>query len=378
MSKRILMLTHEFPPFKGGVGTYCYQLATAAAERGHHVTVYAPDHGQDIGEIDAARNFRIIRYRSDTYDFKKLPSLLLRTNSITRRLNYDILHAVDTAYLLALSFLNRFRNLPFIATAYGTDILAMPSSRQARWLGISDLFARPKRVCAISQFARDLLFERFPEIESSKVTVASLGLSEFWYQSTDEKSQIRKKYGIDSDRLIVLTVARLDDRKGHLSVIGAIQQLPEEVQRRIAYVIVGSGDESYRARLQMAAEQIVASVHFLGSVSDPELRELYGQAYLYCMPNEAHPDKVEGFGLVYLEAAASGVPSVASRIGGVPEAVLDGTTGILVEPGDVDAIAEAMQRMIGDTELRDRMGQAALDHSRSFNWQRCAELTYEY
>src|SRR5207302_1429105 len=109
---------------------------------------------------------------------------------------------------------------------------------------------------------------------------------------------------------------------------------------------------------------------------DPEIRDLFGVADFFCLTGVPDPaGRVEGFGLVYLEAAACGLPSVATAIGGVPDAVIADRTGLLVEPS-ADAIAAAIAALAENESLRFTLGRGAEAHARALSWERCAAETY--
>ena len=113
-----------------------------------------------------------------------------------------------------------------------------------------------------------------------------------------------------------------------------------------------------------------------GALPDEDVRALYRAARVFCMPNEPHPDRVEGFGQAFLEAGAQRVPSVASRLGGIPEAVIHGVTGLLVDPMDVAGLADALARLLADPALASRLGAAAELRARRMSFDRCMRLTY--
>lgn len=376
--KKILMLTHEFPPFHGGIGTYAAQLAVAAQSLGHDITVFAPDYGQRLTESDRKNyTFSVVRYHSREYSYRMLPALLWRSLRRVRAGRYDIVHAVDAAHTLSLAFLNRFQNLPFAATVYGSEILSMPSSKQAKWLGVTDLFETPKELFAISDFTKRLLLQRCPTISEEIIRVTPLGVAADWFQRSTQPCRTIESLPAGSRGSIILTVSRMDERKGHRTVLKAIAKLVPDLQERISYVIVGKRSNSSLMReLNDLAKRCLAHVHFTGEISDRELRALYRVASVFCMPGEPHASKVEGFGLAYLEAAASHVPSIGSRIGGIPEAVLHDKTGILVEPGDSVSLSEALNSLLTNEPRRKKLGEAAYAHARTFTWQRCAEMTY--
>ncbi len=376
--KKILMLTHEFPPFRGGIATYASRLAGAAHRLGHQVTVMAPDFGRQLIRSDREDHpFEVIRYHSGPYSYRKMLPLLWRSCNFSEYGSYDLVHAVDAAYILSLAFLNRFKSVPFAATVYGTEILSMPSSRQARFLGLEDMFHAPAQLFTISSFTQDLLIRHCPRVSPERVRVTPLGVDQNWFGPAELAPGVLCKLGIPESHRVILTVARLDERKGHRIMLEAVSRLDPEVKAELSYVIVGKKNNSaYEQELHRLAAACGAHVLFTDEVSDEMLHALYARACLFCMPGQPHPKKVEGFGLVYLEAAAQGLPSVATRTGGVPEVVIHGQTGLLTDPLDVTALTEALATLLTDEPLRKMTGERARRHAMAFTWERCAERTY--
>ncbi len=168
----------------------------------------------------------------------------------------------------------------------------------------------------------------------------------------------------------MLTVARLNPRKGQLQVINALKSLPAAQRASLEYWLVGAhGKENYDRILNAAAASADFPVRFLGDVADEKLGEIYAQADIFAMTSMPHGHSVEGFGLVYLEAGAHGLPIVAHAIGGVPEAVLDGETGLLVRPGDGAGLTRAFARLLDDPALRRQMGEAGRNRALARSWQ---------
>jgi glycosyltransferase involved in cell wall biosynthesis len=374
---RILLLTHEYPPFRGGVATYARELARAAAALGHAPTLVAPDFGAPRAAEDRDEPFEIVRFRGAGFDRNALPALLTRTWGRLRRGGFDLVHAIDWPHILALSLIGRVRPVRFLATTYGTDILGPARSRLAGLLGARRFYRRADRIVAISGFTRDLLLGRFPETDPARVEVTPLGVSPFWARPTPDPARLRARFGIAEDHRIVLTVARLDPRKGHRTALRALSLLPRSLRSSLAYLIVGTGgDASYAAEARELARRSGTHVVFAGALDDADVRDLYALADLFLLPGEPHPGRVEGFGLVFLEAASQGLPAIAADVGACAEVVLDGVTGLVVPPRDVDRLAEAIARLLGDEPLRARLGREARRRASAFTWERCALLTY--
>jgi phosphatidylinositol alpha-1,6-mannosyltransferase len=156
---------------------------------------------------------------------------------------------------------------------------------------------------------------------------------------------------------VVLTVGRRVERPGHDLVIRALTALEEQSVR---YVIAGTGPEEGRLRRLVEALGVRDRVLFTGHVPDEDLPGLYAACDVFVMPSRAlgARDGIEGFGTVFLEAGACAKPVIGGWSGGVSEAVEDGVTGLLVDPHDPEALAEALRRLLRDPELRRRMGEA--------------------
>ncbi len=160
-----------------------------------------------------------------------------------------------------------------------------------------------------------------------------------------------------------------------------IEALPI-VQDRIpgvVYVIAGSGPELDSLQRLRKALRLEHSVFFIGRVASDELRSYYNTCDVFVLPaREAHED-VEGFGIVFLEAAACGKPSIGTRTGGIPDAIIDGKTGILVDPDAPDQLAEAVIKILREPELADLRGEGGLEHVRNTaNWDMVASRLAEW
>ncbi|MDD5467209.1 MAG: glycosyltransferase family 4 protein [Anaerolineales bacterium] len=180
----------------------------------------------------------------------------------------------------------------------------------------------------------------------------------------------------------LLSVGDVKPRKGQHVSLAAFALVKEEFPTA-RYLIAGqySDNDYYRYMQQTIADYSLRDVHFLGRVSDEELHRCYREASLFVLTPQpgVGPDKYhfEGFGLVYLEAGAYGLPVVASRVGGVPDAVRHAETGFLVEPDDVSGLAGAIVQLLDNVALWRSMGQANRMWAESLTWERCAGEHYQ-
>lgn len=174
------------------------------------------------------------------------------------------------------------------------------------------------------------------------------------------RSMTRLRFGlppVDGTRRLVLGLSRLVPRKGFDVLIDAVARMGSEVVLAIA----GSGRDRRRLEARAASRGIADRVRFLGRVEDSDLPALYASADVFAMlcRDRWKGLEAEGFGIVFLEAAACGVPAIAGRSGGSHDAVADGETGLIVDPHSSNEILSALTRLLGDDELRLRFGAAA-------------------
>jgi glycosyltransferase involved in cell wall biosynthesis len=375
-AKRILMLTHEFLPFRGGIATYCAELAAAATALGHHVTVIAPDYGKDNSKDDKAQPFKVRRFAGGLYKTSLMPRVIAEVATIELD-EFDIIHAAEWSFVVALHLIQPFKKIPFIATVHGTDIFGFATSKVTRLLRATDTLKHADYVVANSIFTAQLAKSQHPYISDKNLIVTLLGVNPWWIEKPNAPESVLKKYKIDPHRKILLTVSRIDERKGHRRLLQALALLSKEEKDQLTYVIVGEClNKTYLAELHELAEKTGIPVIFAGGASTDDIRKLYQLGWLYCMLAEHHPKKVEGFGLVYLEAAAQALPSLASPMGGVPEVVIHDKTGYMVDEYTPDAVAKALKYLIDNPQLVKTYGENAQEWATTFTWKNCAEKTY--
>lgn len=218
---------------------------------------------------------------------------------------------------------------------------------------------RADRVVVTSEYCRDVA-RRAYGVPRERLAVVPEGIdAEAW-------RPVPRPGG--GDRRTVLSVARQYPRKNTETLLRALAR----VRRRVPAVearVVGGGPRLPALRELARSLGLDEVVTFLGELEDPaDVRAEYGAADLFCLPS-----RQEGFGIVFLEAMASGLPVVAGDAAAVPEVVPDGEAGLLVPPEDEGALADALVRLLEDPELRERMGARGLERADEFAWDRVAE-----
>ncbi|MDQ8729765.1 glycosyltransferase family 4 protein [Bradyrhizobium sp. LHD-71] len=372
----ILMLTSEFSPATGGIGTYAREMAAAASALGARVTVIAPDYDRGDELDDKAFSFRTRRFHGGLHSMRDMPKKIFLARDVVNAENYDILHAADWPFFIPVALSRGRTSARVIMTLHGSEINETQTFLKRLAIGACNVFGGRTEIAANSAYTRDLFRQRF-DVKPHKINAIPLGVSEFWFGERKSRSATRAQYDIPDDNVVLITVSRLTRRKGHSITAAAIGTLEPAIRKRLTWLIVGpDGEAEYIEALEGDLKSADCDIRRLGVLADTEIRNLYGACDFFCLTGVPDPSgRVEGFGLVYLEAAAASLPSVATRVGGVADAVLADLTGLLVEP-TVPEVAGALRTMIEMPELRAQLAPAALDRARQLSWKRCAAQTY--
>ncbi|HYK10824.1 MAG TPA: glycosyltransferase family 4 protein [Gemmatimonadales bacterium] len=276
-------------------------------------------------------------------------------------------------------FISRRQGVPYGVVVHGTELLLLDAkirrSRFKRWTA-GGLLSGAAVIAANSTWTGNLaksvleLLNR-PDV-AKRVRVVPLGTEPREFRPGIDPAGVRERYRLDGGPWI-LTVARIEWHKGIDTMIKAMPAI-RAAHPGARYAIAGAGPRQPQLE-ELARETGVAdAVRFLGPVSDADLPALYNSADLYVGASRRHDLLVEGFGISLVEASASGLAVVGGRSGGVPDAVRDGETGILVDPDQVAAVAAGVNQLLSDEPLRKRLGAAGRKAvEQYYNWDRVAK-----
>lgn len=360
---KLLLISVDFVPHSDGVSTLSYHYARRLAEKGHNVSVVAPSSKGDQ-ETDCGELFSVCRFPG--YSLGPLRIVPFACFSMLRILRQkpDLIMAMNIGYGgLVCLMLKRFIRFRYITFAYAYEFLK--SNRCTVWKALYRRIYSKSQLCiAISSYTRDKLISF--GVSGHHILTIKPGVKQ------PLKSVSTSMHGFTGRYPVLGTCGRLIYRKGHDLVIRALPYLVKQ-QPDLLYLICGEGKR--RANLVRLAYDLGVEDHvrFLGRLSEHELPGFYNMLDLFvlCGRENLSSGHVEGFGIVYLEAAAYGVPSIGTNRGGVPEAIVDGETGVLVEPDSSDALYKAMARLISDPERLRSMGRRARERALSrFSWDR--------
>ncbi len=334
MNSRWVLVTHDYPPLKGGVARYLSDLV--AASKGA-MRVIVPDELGDSGELVERRRF----FGSGLISWWPIVRIMreVGTDSATRVLVSHIL-PIGTAALLA-SFCGGPK---YTILFHGLDLHLSQRSFWKRWL-TKRIVHRAMAVCVNSRFVAAESKRLFPWIEPIVLTPG------YAPHALPTKQEARIKLGIGPDEIILLHAGRLVARKGLDRLLEVLPQLPSHVRA------VSLGDGPDRERIERLAQPLGSRMTVLGAVDDTLRDAWYAAADLFVFPVRAEGDDLEGYGIVCLEASAAGLPVIVGDQGGAPETVIDGETGFIIDADNRAELTKAIQKLVTDPVLRHQFGE---------------------
>jgi len=349
---RVLLVTPDFPPSTGGIAVLMGHLVRSAPALDIRVVALGEDGGD---ELDRAEGFDTRRV-ADVGMRRPLSVPILNGRMLyeARRFRPDVILSGHVVAGIAALPLQRQLGAPVVQYVHADEVRVRP--RLTRWA-----VRAAAATIAVSGYTRDLVVDL--GADPRRVHVIPPGV-----ELPRESSVAR---GEDP---ILLTVATfVSPRKGHDVMVRALPTIRESIPDA-RWVFIGDGPLRGEIEAGARAAGVDGAVSFLGRVDDAERDRWLDQARVFCMPSRLPPEGTggEGFGIVYLEAGAHGLPVIGGRVAGALDAVLDGETGLLVDPEDPEAVAAAAVELLSDRRLADRLGSRGRLHAEEHAWPRIA------
>ncbi|MFE9257182.1 glycosyltransferase family 4 protein [Streptomyces sp. NPDC006879] len=355
---KTLIVTNDFPPRPGGIQAFLHNMALRLDPE--QVVVYASTwkrgaEGQEAtAAFDAEQPFRVVRDRT---------TMLLPTPRVTRRAVALLReHGCSSVWFGAAAPLALMG--PALRRAGARRLVATTHGHEAGWAqlpGARQLLRRigegTDTLTYLGEYTRSRIAGALTDEAAARMVQLPPGVDEKTFHPDSGGAAVRAALGL-TDRPVVVCVSRLVPRKGQDTLIQAMPRILAEVPGTVL-LIVGGGPYEGSLRSLAARTGVAESVHFTGAVPWSELPAHYGAGDVFAMPCRTRRGglDVEGLGIVYLEASATGLPVVAGDSGGAPDAVLDGETGWVVRGGSHEEVADRIVTLLGDPLLRKRMGE---------------------
>jgi phosphatidyl-myo-inositol dimannoside synthase len=372
-----LLLTYDFPPIGGGIARWMAELA-----RRYPAGSLVVSTGQqgDASDVDAGFPNRIDRLAIPSRRLRTFQGILLwsrRVAVLARSTEAEFIWCgnIKPAAYPAKWTMER-TGTPFGILLHGGDLLVLQHQvhqSAVKRKTAAALLGSAAVLVANSEWTRDrcltLLSELDIDATPERVRVVPLGADHEFFRPGLDTRDVRARYGLGEGRWL-LSVARLSRHKGIDTALQALARLRSRYPD-LRYAVVGSGEEQEALAAEARELGVADLVRFLTDVPDRDLPALYNTAEVYLGVSRLMEQRVEGFGISLAEASASGVPVVAGRSGGIPAAVRDGETGLLVDAERPEAVAQALSRLLDDPALRARLGAAGRGAVEShYNWDR--------
>jgi phosphatidylinositol alpha-1,6-mannosyltransferase len=372
-----LLLTYDFPPIGGGIARWMAELA-----RRYPAGSLVVSTGQqgDASDGDAAFPNRVDRLAIPSRRLRTIQGILLwsrRVAVLARSTDAEFIWCgnIKPAAYPAKWTMER-TGTPFGILLHGGDLLILQHQvhqSAIRRKTAAALLSSAAVLIANSEWTRDrcltLLSELDIDATPERVRVVPLGADHEFFRPGIDTREVRARYDLGDGRWL-LSVARLSRHKGIDTALQALALLRSRYPD-LRYAVVGTGEEQEALAAEARDLGVADRVRFLADVPDRDLPALYNTAEVYLGVSRLMEQRVEGFGISLAEASACGVPVVAGRSGGIPAAVRDGETGLLVDAERPEAVAEALADLLNDAPLRARLGAAGRRAVEShYNWDR--------
>jgi phosphatidylinositol alpha-1,6-mannosyltransferase len=372
---RLLVLTELFLPTKGGTAVWASEVYKRLGGKEIHI-VTADVLG--AAEVDASHPNTIHRLNLKRVPWLRPESLAMYARFFFKSLVLALTHRFDA--------IHAFRALPeglvawtvarltfrlVVIYAHGEELTTW--GHGGKYKAMRFALRHANRVIANSEHTRDTLLAM--GVDPERITIIYPGVDVSVFRPGLDTTGLRESLGIRPDEKLVFSVGRLSRRKGFDQMIRAVAQLREE-GIPVRYVIGGIGEDANYLDSLIAEHNVPGIVHRIGAVSETDLPRWMNACDVFAMPNREINGDSEGFGMVFIEAAACGKPSISGKAGGTGAAVIDGVTGLRVDGQNLLAISSALFQMLNDADGMLCLGKSALDRARNeLGWDRVADKT---
>ncbi|HOD53930.1 MAG TPA: glycosyltransferase family 4 protein [Candidatus Cloacimonadota bacterium] len=404
-NNKTIIISKQFYPVKGGVETFLLEVAMTWNSK--DIEVWCQKHDEVPNRME--NPVLIKRFSWGNGTFKNLCFLLKNAFNASNKLLYcyfcllfflnrnvvkNCLPFIIESYAEMLSKLKKDKkplviqcsmpvytgiiglfyklvfNVPLVVYAHGSELIYY-SRRSNQKLIQQFVLKKADLLISNSQFTTDLLVSK--GAERNKIYKTLLGANTRMFYPKETQSLIKKKYNIPNNHKIILTVSHLVPRKGADMVLKALPKILKEIPD-LTYLIGGRGE--YLNTLKGLVEKLQLENHviFLGFIKDEEINDLFNACDVFIMPNRQQDYDVEGFGIVFADAAACAKATIAGNSGGAVDAIVDKKTGFLVNPLSIEDISEKCIELLSDEGLRHRFGQNGYQRVKDeLNWDSVRE-----
>lgn len=379
---KVLLVTTEFPPTPGGVATVAYEQAQGLAKLGHEVTVLAayPPGGPvpAVAGVQPA-NYTFIPLRTRSGAILRLVPLFIHLWKHARRLKPHVIWTPTyRGFGLPVMMVASMLRVPYGVYLHGSEIRTEVRQKVRRFI-MHRVLAGARLLVTNSTNTARIVSDAFQGLPAEPRPITPGVHAEKFEGLEEEARQYRKQvlaHRAFSDEIIIfVALCRMSRQKGIDFVLRALSQLDSAEREKVHFLAVGDGPDLEAFQQLSRNLNVAETVTFAGGLPYAQAQVALVAGDVYMQPSQPVGDFLESFGISFLEAQAAGLPCIGTLWGGVPEAVREGETAILVPPANIDSITEAI-RFFLPTENRERFCQTGQEWARQNSWNaHCGKLT---
>ncbi|MFA6427435.1 MAG: glycosyltransferase family 4 protein [Candidatus Magasanikbacteria bacterium] len=367
--KKTLIVTLEYPPQVGGIATYVHEMALALDK--DNVVVYAPKMKGDK-DFDSGVPFKIIR-KSPFFPRFLWPRWLRLVFQIWHIVKKEKIEVMLINHVLPVGYvgwiLKKIIHVPYVIVSHGTDVLL--GTRNAWKIKMMRKVVRTsEQVVFNSESLRGRFLRVLPEFETKTCVVYPCPEPDFFVSpDQNELNSLRSSLALQGKK-VMLTIARFDEGKGFPHLVRLLPKLLER-EPHLVWVVIGDGKKKKEFLEEVQKRSLQNVVRYIGEVPHSQLKKYYYLADIFVLLTHPDEGREEGLGMVFLEAAAAGIPVVAGKSGGVDEAVLHTKTGLVIDiHQQAMAVDDGIILLLQDKEYANTLGVAAKERMKTeFVWK---------
>lgn len=374
MTKKTLLLSEVFPPMHGGSGRWMWELYSRLPHENYIIAAGKSKGYQAFDKLTSAQITRIDMKTTNwsnwaIFTFRGLYFYIanfIRILKLIRKNNIDEIHCARCIPEGVIAyFCHKLFNIPYTCFIHGEDLTNAGKSRQFRFL-VNKVLKHASFLICNSENSRRILTDEWL-IDKKKSEVLHPGVDSSKFIPAAENKEIKQKFNW-LDRKVILTVSRLEARKGQDMLIRALPAIITQTPN-VLYALIGGGDEKEKLNELAKSLNVSNNIMFMSELSDTEMIMCYQQCDLFALPNRTIDDNIEGFGMVLVEAQSCGKPVIGGDSGGTPETMIQGETGYVVNCHTPDLLAEKINELLSDPKRLNTMGIQAREHvMNSLDW----------
>ena len=367
-----LLITNDYPPVPSGISTFFYNIWKHLPPV--ETMVLAP--GVEKGRHSNTKvKIKVVRYPcilSGNFGIKLINFLMLVIFTLFLIFSKGI-KKVHCGQILIPGIigliLKKLFKIPYYLWCYGGETSSVYRGKRTMRYWVDRIIKNAERIMVVSEYIAEE-FKTFG-ISNNKIVKVLPAIDHNIFKPMQKSARLVKRFGLEN-KLVLLTVSRLSERKGHAVVLKALKEV-KEIIPNIIYLIVGTGPFENNLKKMTRDLNLESETVFSGYVEEEDMADMYNLCDLYVMPNREvvqSTDSIEGFGIVFLEASSCGKPVIAGKSGGTSEALLDGITGFLIDPDDAVVLAEKITQLLKNASMRKEMGEKGRVWVRDkFSWE---------